>query len=55
MDTETFFKKFHTEIVQPIKISENPLKIEPEIIAKITKLPMNLRIYQLDISLHRKT
>lgn len=48
-DMETCYKLFRTDIINKIKLKENRFGIEPEITAKICKIP-NLKIYEVGIS-----
>ncbi len=53
-DMETCYKAFKREVIQSIKIEENRFGFEPEITAKICKIP-NIRIYELGISYYGRT
>ena len=53
-DMETCYKLFKTEIIQNIKLKENRFGFEPEITAKISKVP-NIRIYEVGISYYGRT
>lgn len=53
-DIETCYKLFKKEIIQSINIQENRFGIEPEITAKISKIP-NIRIYEVGISYYGRT
>ena len=53
-DMETCYKMFRKEIFGKITINENRFGIEPEITAKISKIP-NIRIYEVGISYHGRT
>lgn len=53
-DMETCYKMFKTEIVQGIKLREKRFGFEPEITAKISRIP-NIRIYEVGISYYGRT
>ena len=53
-DMETCYKVFRREIIQSINIKENRFGFEPEITAKIAKIP-EIRIYEVGISYHGRT
>lgn len=53
-DMETCYKAFKREVIQSIKIEENRFGFEPEITAKISKIP-NIRIFELGISYYGRT
>ncbi len=53
-DMETCYKVFRTHIIKQINIKENRFGFEPEITAKIAKIP-NIRIYEVGISYHGRT
>jgi len=53
-DMETCYKMFRTDIVQKIKLKENRFGFEPEITAKISRIP-NIRIYEVGISYYGRT
>lgn len=53
-DMETCYKLFKTEIVQSIPLRENRFGFEPEITAKISRVP-NIRIYEVGISYYGRT
>lgn len=53
-DMETCYKAFKREIIQSVKIEENRFGFEPEITAKIAKIP-NIRIYEVGISYYGRT
>ena len=44
---ETCYKMFRKEILEKITINENRFGIEPEITAKISKIP-DIRIYEVE-------
>jgi glycosyltransferase involved in cell wall biosynthesis len=53
-DMETCYKLFRKEIIQSIQIKEKRFGLEPEITAKISKIP-NIRIYEVGISYYGRT
>jgi glycosyltransferase involved in cell wall biosynthesis len=53
-DMETCYKVFRREIIQSITIKEKRFGLEPEITAKISKIP-NIRIYEVGISYYGRT
>lgn len=53
-DMETCYKLFRREVIQHIKIRENRFGFEPEITAKISRVP-NVRIYEVGISYYGRT
>ena len=53
-DMETCYKVFKTEIIHNINIVENRFGFEPEITAKISKIP-NIRIYEVGIGYSGRT
>lgn len=53
-DMETCYKLFKTEIIQNIKLNEKRFGFEPEITAKIARIP-NIRIYEVGISYYGRT
>jgi len=53
-DMETCYKLFKTDIIKSITIEENRFGFEPEITAKISKIP-NIRIYEVGISYYGRT
>lgn len=53
-DMETCYKLFKTSIIQGIKLKENRFGFEPEITAKIARIP-NIRIYEVGISYYGRT
>lgn len=53
-DMETCYKLFKTEMVQAIKLKEKRFGFEPEITAKISRLP-DIRIYEVGISYYGRT
>ena len=53
-DMETGYKAFTYEVISQIKLCENRFGIEPEITAKIAKIP-SIRIYEVGISYFGRT
>ena len=53
-DMETGYKVFRKEILDKVNLTENRFGIEPEITAKIARLP-NIRIYEVGISYFGRT
>jgi glycosyltransferase involved in cell wall biosynthesis len=53
-DMETCYKMFKTDIIQSIKFKENRFGFEPEVTAKISKIP-KIRIYEVGISYYGRT
>ena len=53
-DMETCYKLFRTDIVQNIKLRENRFGFEPEVTAKISRIP-KIRIYEVGISNYGRT
>lgn len=53
-DMETCYKLFRTEIVQKLKLKEKRFGFEPEVTAKISKVP-KIRIYEVGISYYGRT
>ena len=53
-DMETCYKLFRTDIVQNIKLKEKRFGFEPEVTAKISKVP-KIRIYEVGISYYGRT
>jgi len=53
-DMETGYKVFRKGILENIKLKENRFGIEPEITAKISRIP-NIRIYEVGISYFGRT
>lgn len=53
-DMETCYKVFRREIIQAIKLEEKRFGFEPEVTAKISKLP-KIRIYEVGISYYGRT
>lgn len=53
-DMETCYKLFRRETIQSIKLKENRFGFEPEITAKISRIP-KVRIYEVGISYYGRT
>jgi glycosyltransferase involved in cell wall biosynthesis len=53
-DMETCYKLFRAEIVQPLRLVEKRFGFEPEITAKISRIP-KIRIYEVGISYYGRT
>ncbi len=53
-DMETCYKVFKSEILKPLVLNEKRFGFEPEVTAKISRIP-NLRIYELGISYYGRT
>ncbi|MDF2437834.1 MAG: b-glycosyltransferase, glycosyltransferase family 2 protein [Bacteroidota bacterium] len=53
-DMETCYKVFKTETIQGIKLKEKRFGFEPEVTAKIARVP-NIRIYEVGISYYGRT
>lgn len=53
-DMETCYKLFRTDIVQGLTLKENRFGFEPEVTAKISRIP-NIRIYEVGISYYGRT
>jgi len=53
-DMETCYKLFKREVIQSVKLKENRFGFEPEVTAKIARIP-NLRIYEVGISYYGRT
>jgi hypothetical protein len=51
---ETCYKMFKKDIIKQIRIEESRFGIEPEITAKISKIP-KIRIYEVGISYYGRT
>ena len=54
IDMETCYKLFHADIIKSIKLNENRFGFEPELTAKISRIP-NIRIYEVGISYFGRT
>lgn len=53
-DMETCYKLFDTKMVQSLKLKENRFGFEPEVTAKISRIP-KIRIYEVGISYYGRT
>jgi hypothetical protein len=53
-DMETCYKLFRAEIIKPIELKEDRFGFEPEVTAKVAKLP-DVRIYEVGISYYGRT
>lgn len=53
-DMETCYKLFRTDIIQKIKLKERRFGFEPEVTAKVARIP-NVRIYEVGISYYGRT
>ncbi|MBP6754828.1 MAG: glycosyltransferase family 2 protein, partial [Bacteroidia bacterium] len=53
-DMETCYKLFRTDIIQGIQLNEKRFGFEPEVTAKIAKIP-KIRIYEVGISYYGRT
>ena len=53
-DMETCYKLFNTAIIQQIALRENRFGFEPEVTAKVARIP-NIRIYEVGISYYGRT
>lgn len=53
-DMETCYKMFRTEIIQNIKLKEKRFGFEPEVTAKVSRIP-KIRIYEVGISYYGRT
>ena len=53
-DMETCYKLFRTEIIQGLDLKENRFGFEPEVTAKIARIP-RIRIYEVGISYYGRT
>ncbi|UPT72020.1 MAG: glycosyltransferase family 2 protein [Flavobacterium sp. JAD_PAG50586_2] len=53
-DMETCYKLFDTKMIQNIVLKENRFGFEPEVTAKISRIP-NIRIYEVGISYYGRT
>ena len=53
-DMETCYKLFNTKMIQSLVLKENRFGFEPEVTAKIAKIP-NIRIYEVGISYYGRT
>lgn len=53
-DMETCYKVFKSDIVQSLNLKENRFGFEPEVTAKISRIP-NIRIYEVGISYYGRS
>ena len=53
-DMETCYKLFDTKIIQNISLKEKRFGFEPEVTAKVSRVP-NIRIYEVGISYYGRT
>ena len=53
-DMETCYKLFNTKMVQSLKLKEKRFGFEPEVTAKISRIP-HVRIYEVGISYYGRT
>lgn len=53
-DMETCYKLFRSEIIKPLYLKENRFGFEPEVTAKISRIP-EIRIYEVGISYYGRT
>lgn len=53
-DMETCYKLFNTKIIQGLNLKENRFGFEPEVTAKISRVP-DIRIYEVGISYYGRT
>lgn len=53
-DMETCYKLFRTDIIQSIRLKEQRFGFEPEVTAKIARIP-KVRIYEIGISYYGRT
>lgn len=53
-DMETCYKMFRTDMVQSLKLQEKRFGFEPEVTAKISRIP-KVRIYEVGISYYGRT
>ena len=51
---ETGYKLFNTKILQQLKLEEKRFGFEPEVTAKIARIP-DIRIYEVGISYYGRT
>lgn len=51
---ETCYKLFNTKILQSLELKENRFGFEPEVTAKISRVPA-IRIYEVGISYYGRT
>ena len=53
-DMETCYKMFNTQLIQSLKLNEKRFGFEPEVTAKISRIP-KIRIYEVGISYYGRT
>jgi len=53
-DMETCYKMWKSEIIKSVQLKENRFGFEPEVTAKISRIP-NIRIYEVGISYYGRT
>ncbi len=53
-DMETCYKLFRLDILKPLQLNEKRFGFEPEVTAKIARIP-NIRIYEVGISYYGRT
>lgn len=53
-DMETCYKLFNTQLIQSLNLIENRFGFEPEVTAKISRIP-KIRIYEVGISYYGRT
>jgi glycosyltransferase involved in cell wall biosynthesis len=53
-DMETCYKLFRSELIKKIKLKENRFGFEPEVTAKISRIP-RVRVYEVGISYYGRT
>ena len=53
-DMETCYKMFRTDLIQGLDLTEKRFGFEPEVTAKISRIP-NVRIYEVGISYYGRT
>lgn len=53
-DMETCYKMFRRDLIQSITLRENRFGFEPEVTAKISRLP-NIKVYEVGISYYGRT
>jgi hypothetical protein len=53
-DMETCYKLFDAKMVKSLRLKENRFGFEPEVTAKISRIP-NVRIYEVGISYYGRT
>ena len=53
-DMETCYKLFRTKMIQDIRLNEKRFGFEPEVTAKVSRVP-NIKIYEVGISYYGRT